>query len=209
MQIVLNYFRDYDPQTGRYIESDPIGLAGGINTFAYANGSPIYWSDRLGLKPGDKFPSSNSGALQAAAVDALNWIYETYGTVNAEYAGTIYLDSEGNYVATNPITQGQGATVQPSYPAAGYNAVQAYYHSHGKCLKNYDNDHFSHGYLRSDLQQADWHLPQPVPSFLETPGRMILRYDPDPKRDQWNGSYNQHITTIQSGTDCPCNATQP
>ncbi len=44
-----NYFRDYDPRLGLYIESDPIGLAGGINTYAYAGGSPINAVDGLGL----------------------------------------------------------------------------------------------------------------------------------------------------------------
>ena len=33
-----NYFRDYDPSVGRYVESDPIGLEGGSNTYRYANG---------------------------------------------------------------------------------------------------------------------------------------------------------------------------
>ena len=33
-----NYFRDYDPELGRYIESDPIGLLGGLNTFGYVGG---------------------------------------------------------------------------------------------------------------------------------------------------------------------------
>jgi RHS repeat-associated protein len=45
-----NYFRDFDPATGRYIESDPIGLVGGTNTFAYADGNPVSYMDPSGLE---------------------------------------------------------------------------------------------------------------------------------------------------------------
>jgi len=44
-----NYFRDYEPGTGRYVESDPIGLDGGSTTFGYALGSPAFYFDTLGL----------------------------------------------------------------------------------------------------------------------------------------------------------------
>ncbi|NYZ70408.1 RHS repeat-associated core domain-containing protein, partial [Endozoicomonas sp. SM1973] len=39
--LFYNYFRDYDPTLGRYIESDPIGLEGGLNTYGYAYQNPL------------------------------------------------------------------------------------------------------------------------------------------------------------------------
>jgi RHS repeat-associated protein len=44
-----NYFRDYDPVVGRYKQSDPIGLGGGINTYGYADQQPVLTTDELGL----------------------------------------------------------------------------------------------------------------------------------------------------------------
>ncbi|HWT18505.1 MAG TPA: RHS repeat-associated core domain-containing protein, partial [Variovorax sp.] len=47
--LFYNYFRTYDPRTGRYSQPDPIGLGGGWNRFGYVDASPLDDSDASGL----------------------------------------------------------------------------------------------------------------------------------------------------------------
>jgi RHS repeat-associated protein len=57
--LYYNYFRDYDPAIGRYIESDPVGMLGGISTFGYARQNPFQHVDEQGLMAtGGPGPSS-------------------------------------------------------------------------------------------------------------------------------------------------------
>ncbi|MCQ4163349.1 RHS repeat-associated core domain-containing protein [Tahibacter harae] len=51
LRLAYNVFRDFDAATGRYVESDPIGIAGGWNTYQYAGASPLRLSDPHGLNP--------------------------------------------------------------------------------------------------------------------------------------------------------------
>jgi RHS repeat-associated protein len=46
-----NYFRDYEPGTGRYVESDPIGLGSGLNSYTYVDSNSLFFRDSQGTKP--------------------------------------------------------------------------------------------------------------------------------------------------------------
>jgi len=51
--------RYYDPTSGKFTQEDPIGIAGGLNVYGYANGDPVTYSDPFGLCPDPKDPACN------------------------------------------------------------------------------------------------------------------------------------------------------
>ena len=62
-----NYFRDYEPATGRYGQSDPIGLDGGTSTYSYALSSPLGWIDPYGLEANQGCVATVTGVCAAVS----------------------------------------------------------------------------------------------------------------------------------------------
>ena len=89
MVTVYNYFRDYDPELGRYIQSDPIGLSGGINTYGYVGGNPIGLIDPLGLNAGVWAGAEGGMLICGPYCSAVGGVV---GGVAVWYAGDAILD---------------------------------------------------------------------------------------------------------------------
>lgn len=62
--LYYNYLRDYEPSSGRYVESDPIGLDGGISSFAYAGSNPLKLKDLYGMSACEDKPCPYSGQYE-------------------------------------------------------------------------------------------------------------------------------------------------
>jgi RHS repeat-associated protein len=98
-----NWNRDYDPVAGKYLESDPVGIAGGIDTYSYASAEPILLIDPRGFWSwGDPInptvANSVTGFGDAFLIPILVRAVFNYGTVDqcstaykaGEIAGTVW-----------------------------------------------------------------------------------------------------------------------
>src|SRR5262245_32504978 len=93
-----NMARDYDPAIGRYIQSDPISLAGGINTYSYVGSNPLSYIDALGLKPRGTWingtPSPGSGSFSNFGASWMSprfdpWDYLQVARLSGTVSGTL------------------------------------------------------------------------------------------------------------------------
>ncbi|MDC8012030.1 RHS repeat-associated core domain-containing protein [Tahibacter soli] len=136
-----NYFRDYEAAVGRYIESDPIGIFGGINTYAYAMAAPHGMIDPWGLAgcvvnfigypiaiPGTQthIPLAHAGVLAYDETTGRTRYYE-YGRYNDDFGNVrrgnvpnLEIDPDGNVTDAswerlkNSLAKNQGKGIRPT-----------------------------------------------------------------------------------------------
>jgi len=151
-----NYFRDYEAATGRYVESDPIGLVGGLNTYAYADQSPAVLTDPLGL---DTYKCYRS--LGGKPED------DRTGKISHQYS--CVHDQTGAWTCSSTTPGGSGGLVQPGRPTTPDDGD---YYSDNACKITSKNDK-----CMDECLIEQWSNPRPKYSIIPGLGQQCIQYD--------------------------------
>ncbi|RMF01967.1 MAG: RHS repeat-associated core domain-containing protein, partial [Alphaproteobacteria bacterium] len=115
--------RYYDPQTGQFTQEDPIGIAGGLNLYGYANGDPVNFGDPFGLCPpcsgGDRerYPDPFYAIGESIGSTKVGVGVVNMGIGLAKMAGGAGIVTAGTETAPFLF----GSLTVPAYVAGGYN----------------------------------------------------------------------------------------
>jgi RHS repeat-associated protein len=103
-----NRYRYYDPETGRFLTADPIGLKSGLNLYSYAFNNPVNWVDPSGLRVIDVTDSRGNkvGTIDTSMVNCIGYATQSGG-------------------ALDPILEpeGQRTSLKQLFSALGYNCT--------------------------------------------------------------------------------------
>ncbi|MDC4669052.1 RHS repeat protein [Acinetobacter baumannii] len=98
-----NHNRFYNPELGRYMEPDPIGLEGGLNPYAYAGSNPVMNTDSTGLCP--MCLAAGGSLLETIAGYSLNLFLNTAGVSTTGYLMNETFNRPASIPVPNILTQ--------------------------------------------------------------------------------------------------------